>query len=118
MYNKLYSFHDLNAVPYCYGSCKYVFGNYGKLIQSACTFLNDLVFVLLSGKVDPRSIIMMVTFAVTCLICIGVMFFGWFKHLLPKLRLGLGKVSMNLVRTKVLIVAEFGKRVHFSRYRF
>ena len=44
------------------------------------------------GRLDPRSVIMMVTFALTCVICIGFMFFGWFKYLLPQLRIKLGKV--------------------------
>ena len=47
------------------------------------------------GRVDPRSIIMMITFILTCILCIGVFFFGWFQHLLPTLRSRLGKVSLK-----------------------
>jgi hypothetical protein len=35
---------------------------------------------------------MIVTFVLTCCGCMGIMFFGWFKHLLPQLRIKLGKV--------------------------
>lgn len=37
--------------------------------------------------------LMMVIFSFTCVLCIGVMFFGWFKHLIPQLQLRMGKVS-------------------------
>ncbi|XP_064394060.1 calcium permeable stress-gated cation channel 1-like [Halichondria panicea] len=43
------------------------------------------------GRLDPRSVLMMVTFTLTCVLCIGTMFFGWFKHLIPQLQLRTGK---------------------------
>ncbi len=47
-----------------------------------------------TGRVDPRTVLMMVTFSLTCVFCIGVMFFGWFKHLIPQLQLRMGKVNL------------------------
>lgn len=48
----------------------------------------QLLFLFFSvirlGNVNPRTIFMIVTFVLTCIICLGVMVFGWFKHLLPR----------------------------------
>lgn len=43
------------------------------------------------GHVNARAAVMIVVFSLFGLTCIGVMSFGWFKHLLPQLRLKMGK---------------------------
>ena len=45
-----------------------------------------------SGRLDPRTVLMIVALTLTGTVCIGFMFFGWLSHLLPRLRIKMGKV--------------------------
>ena len=69
------------------------------------------------GQVDPRTVIMIVTFVLTCCVCIGVMFLGWFRHLLPQLRVKLGKVGLGLLEVCVKLgkVGKGGQRCVYRK---
>ena len=57
-----------------------------------CVWVREVCLV--AGHVNARAAVMIVVFSLFGLTCIGVMSFGWFKHLLPQLRLKMGKVSL------------------------
>ncbi|KAL5474551.1 hypothetical protein EMCRGX_G026512 [Ephydatia muelleri] len=52
------------------------------LLQLSILFFS----VVRLGYLDPRSRFMIFTVVVTCILCCGVMVFGWFSHLLPKIQ--------------------------------
>jgi hypothetical protein len=43
------------------------------------------------GRLDPRTVLMIVALSLTLAACVGFMLFGWFSHMLPQLRLKMGK---------------------------
>ena len=53
------------------------------------------ILLNLLGGVDPRTVLMIVALTLTGVVCVGFMFFGWFSHLLPRLRIKLGKVGTS-----------------------
>ena len=60
-----------------------------------------MFLLLVVGKPDGRSIVMIVALLVTVSACIGFMLFGWFSHMLPQLRLKMGQVGLLLPLTCV-----------------
>ena len=49
--------------------------------------------IFIAGRLDPRTVLMLVALSLTLAACVAFMLFGWFSHMLSELRHKMGKVK-------------------------